>query len=62
MFLFDPNILDNLNWDCESISPLNIDSNFKLRPLRKDDYDKGFLDVLAQLTTVGEIALSAFEG
>ena len=62
MFLFDPTILDHLKWNCEPDSFSKIGSNYKLRPLKKDDYQKKFLDVLAQLTTVGKIDLPAFEG
>ncbi|RPA88035.1 acyl-CoA N-acyltransferase [Ascobolus immersus RN42] len=36
-------------------TPTALPENYKLRPLNKQDYTKGFLDVLRQLTTVGDI-------
>ncbi|KAL6734101.1 hypothetical protein Aduo_004677 [Ancylostoma duodenale] len=38
-----------------------VQNGFLVRPLKMSDYDNGFLDVLAQLTTVGEISREAFE-
>ncbi|CDS13841.1 hypothetical protein LRAMOSA06015 [Lichtheimia ramosa] len=32
-----------------------------IRPLKRDDYDKGFVKVLAQLSTTGEISKEAFQ-
>jgi glucosamine-phosphate N-acetyltransferase len=37
-------------------TPTPLPENYKLRPLNKQDYNRGFLDVLRQLTTVGEIS------
>ena len=34
---------------------------YKLRSLRRSDYDKGFLDCLRVLTTVGDITQEAFD-
>ncbi|SVC82143.1 uncharacterized protein METZ01_LOCUS334997, partial [marine metagenome] len=36
-------------------------TNFKIRPLEITDYDKGYLNLLSQLTTVGEIHKDKFE-
>jgi len=57
-FLFDPNILDG--WD-ESLSSLVKTSNLTLRPLKKNDYELGYLDLLAQLTAVGELEYETYE-
>ncbi|VDM81670.1 unnamed protein product [Strongylus vulgaris] len=38
-----------------------VQNGFHVRPLKLSDYDNGFLDVLAQLTTVGEVSRGAFE-
>jgi len=32
------------------------DADIEYRLLRRDDYDKGFLDILAQLTVVGNVS------
>ncbi|KAL1918160.1 uncharacterized protein VTP21DRAFT_3426 [Calcarisporiella thermophila] len=37
-----------------------LPSGYKLRPLHVDDYDKGFLECLSQLSTVGEISKEEF--
>ncbi|VDK53635.1 unnamed protein product [Cylicostephanus goldi] len=36
-------------------------NGFHVRPLKITDYDNGFLEVLAQLTTVGDVSREAFE-
>ncbi|KAJ1365775.1 hypothetical protein KIN20_026207 [Parelaphostrongylus tenuis] len=52
--IFDPRVLtDDITGD--------VPNGFVLRPLRIQDYDNGFLDLLAQLTTVGEVTRDAFE-
>ncbi|KAJ6442325.1 acetyltransferase [Purpureocillium lavendulum] len=38
-----------------------LPEGYKLRPLRRSDYDTGFLDCLRVLTTVGDIAKDDFE-
>ncbi|KJE97592.1 glucosamine-6-phosphate N-acetyltransferase [Capsaspora owczarzaki ATCC 30864] len=43
------------------VSPSNPGANLLLRPLARDDYEKGFLQLLAQLTTVGEYPKEQFE-
>ncbi|GIL71506.1 hypothetical protein Vretifemale_2056 [Volvox reticuliferus] len=36
-------------------------ASFEVRQLKPSDYEKGFLDVLAHLTAVGEVSRGAFE-
>jgi glucosamine-phosphate N-acetyltransferase len=38
-----------------------LPEGYRLRALRKTDFDSGFLDCLRVLTTVGEISREAFE-
>lgn len=38
-----------------------LPAGYKLRPLRRSDYDTGYLDCLRVLTTVGEIGQEQFE-
>ncbi|EAQ90023.1 hypothetical protein CHGG_06642 [Chaetomium globosum CBS 148.51] len=38
-----------------------LPEGYKLRPLRRDDFDAGFLDCLRVLTTVGEISKERWE-
>lgn len=37
------------------------DSEFEFRYLKRDDFDKGFLDSLSQLTVVGNVTKEEFE-
>lgn len=37
------------------------DSEFEFRYLKRDDYDKGFMECLAQLTVVGNVTKKDFE-
>ncbi|XP_046849190.1 glucosamine 6-phosphate N-acetyltransferase-like [Xenia sp. Carnegie-2017] len=37
------------------VSPSNLGDNFNMRPLSENDYEKGYIDLLAQLTSVGNI-------
>ncbi len=39
-----------------------LPEGYRLRSLRRTDYDTGFLDCLRVLTTVGDISQQAFEG
>lgn len=43
------------------IGEVRVPDGFILRPLEKQDYDKGFLQCLADLTVVGEISKQNFE-
>jgi hypothetical protein len=36
--------------------------HYEMRPLRLDDYEKGFLDCLSSLTVVGPVTKMEFEG
>ena len=38
----------------------NLPKGYTLRPLQSGDYDRGVLDVLAVLTTVGDISKQTF--
>jgi glucosamine-phosphate N-acetyltransferase len=49
--LFDASLLDDKL--CEA--------PFVVRPLRRDDFAKGFMGVLAQLTQIGEVTSATFE-
>jgi len=39
----------------------SLPSGYSIRPLRRPDFDLGFLDVLRVLTTVGDVTKSEFE-
>ncbi|PIC27152.1 hypothetical protein B9Z55_019490 [Caenorhabditis nigoni] len=41
--------------------PPGMPENLIIRPLAKDDFSKGYLDLLGQLTSVGNIDQEAFE-
>lgn len=56
--MFDPDLLKNVS-SVEKV-PLK-DANLFVRPLRDDDFHKGFLDLLKQLTSVGDVDESAFK-
>jgi glucosamine-phosphate N-acetyltransferase len=45
----------------ESIA-CTLPAGYTLRPLQSNDFDRGVLDVLAVLTTVGEISKSKYLG
>ncbi|KAI7877232.1 acyl-CoA N-acyltransferase [Lichtheimia hyalospora FSU 10163] len=38
-----------------------LPDGYIIRPLQRDDYDKGFVNVLAQLSTTGEISNETFQ-
>ncbi len=48
---------DLLSPEVQAVLP----EGYKLRPLRRADYDAGFLDCLRVLTTVGDISREAFD-
>eukprot|EP01136_Pigoraptor_vietnamica_P008167 Opistho-1_new@43158 len=52
--LFPATLLDGL--DKDRLSSLGL----IIRPLEKDDYDKGFLELLSQLTKVGDVSKERF--
>ncbi|KAK2161350.1 hypothetical protein LSH36_118g03015 [Paralvinella palmiformis] len=65
--LFNPELLRQIDWSVrkssfkDGISPENPGKNLQLRPLMMDDYDQGFLNLLGQLTSVGEVTAAAFQ-
>lgn len=66
--LFDPEILKGLDWSSveHCLSPFITNENpgeswLIVRPLKISDYDNGFLQILSQLTTVGNVSRAVFE-
>ncbi|KAG0725182.1 putative glucosamine 6-phosphate N-acetyltransferase [Chionoecetes opilio] len=64
--LFDPQLLAGLDWSDVKHMKGGVTSSspgpgLRVRPLCKADYDRGFLQLLAQLTKVGEISREKFE-
>lgn len=53
-YVFDKSLLD-------SHIPADVPANLKVRPLAKNDFSNGYLDLLAQLTSVGNLSQEAFE-
>jgi hypothetical protein len=43
-------------------SPSRLEFNLILRPLRLDDFNRGFLQLLQQLTKVGNVDENLFKG
>ncbi|CAB3980558.1 Glucosamine 6-phosphate N-acetyltransferase [Paramuricea clavata] len=66
-FLFDEKLLKSINFDESqkrldiSVSPSKLGENFVMRPLSVGDYDKGYIDLLAQLTKVGDITEEKYQ-
>jgi glucosamine-phosphate N-acetyltransferase len=64
--LFDPHILTQLDiskFKAEyknGITPLKPGKDLHIRPLCPGDHDKGYLDLLRQLTTVGDVSREDF--
>ncbi|BFZ12275.1 hypothetical protein BsWGS_15314 [Bradybaena similaris] len=64
--LFDPEVLEQIDASqfkakYKSISkPLTPEDNLRIRPLQLGDFDKGYLDLLQQLTTVGDVTRDQF--
>uniref|UniRef100_A0A1B6GCY7 Glucosamine 6-phosphate N-acetyltransferase n=2 Tax=Cuerna arida TaxID=1464854 RepID=A0A1B6GCY7_9HEMI len=65
--LFDKHILDKLDFTKfksnfnPSISVTEPGSGFLVRPLHTSDYNAGFIELLGQLTTTGDISYDEFE-
>jgi glucosamine-phosphate N-acetyltransferase len=55
IYLFDPSLLREL-----PVQSTQIPSTLKLRPLQLNDYNNGYLQLLAQLTNVGEVSAAQF--
>lgn len=67
-YLYDPNLLKQLDWSGVKnyLSPAISnhepgESWLLVRPLQVEDYDKGYLQLLTQLTAVGNVSRSQFE-
>lgn len=67
-YLFNPELLKNLDWQSvrSCLNPFVTNESpgenwLLVRPLQLEDYDKGYLQLLSQLTTVGNISRSDFE-
>ncbi|XP_014884897.1 glucosamine 6-phosphate N-acetyltransferase isoform X1 [Poecilia latipinna] len=64
--LFDPSLLKELDWNSNAvsfsppISPTNPGDDLELRPLCTADFNKGFFQVLAQLTKTGDVTPEQF--
>lgn len=68
-YLYNPDLLYGLDWKSvqSKVTPFITNEEpgedyFLVRPLHIEDYDKGFLQLLSQLTTVGDVSKSDFEG
>ncbi|XP_071501008.1 glucosamine 6-phosphate N-acetyltransferase-like [Diadema antillarum] len=68
--MFDPQVLEELKAQFTDLSkvsfnppitPQNPGESLLMRPLYMSDYDKGYLQLLAQLTKVGNIPREMFE-
>lgn len=67
-YLYNPEVLKGLDWNSvhSKVTPFITNESpgedyFLVRPLQLDDYDRGYLQLLSQLTTVGDISKSDFE-
>ncbi|KAK7913664.1 hypothetical protein WMY93_013875 [Mugilogobius chulae] len=64
--LFDPVLLQELDWSSNTISfspaisPSNPGEGLKLRPLCTADFSRGFFKVLSQLTKTGDVTSELF--
>lgn len=64
--LFDPNLLRDLDWNSNTvsfsppISPSSPGDDLVLRPLCTADYNRGFFEVLSQLTKTGDVKPEQF--
>ncbi|XP_015227067.1 glucosamine 6-phosphate N-acetyltransferase [Cyprinodon tularosa] len=64
--LFDPSLLQELDWNSNTvsfsppISPSSPGDDLLLRPLCTADFNKGFFEVLSQLTKTGDVTPEQF--
>jgi len=57
--LYDAQILSS----CPSVQYLSAkEPSLVIRPLQSDDFSRGYLELLQQLTTVGDVSESEFQG
>ncbi|XP_013414586.1 probable glucosamine 6-phosphate N-acetyltransferase isoform X1 [Lingula anatina] len=67
VYLYEPKLLKEIDFSTvenkfkHGISPRNPGENLILRPLSSGDFDRGFLQLLTQLTSVGEVSRAMFE-
>ncbi|XP_064484676.1 probable glucosamine 6-phosphate N-acetyltransferase isoform X1 [Ornithodoros turicata] len=65
-FLYDPELLEGLDYKHSLVkqgssgSGLSVDESLRIRPLSTDDFDKGYLKILSQMTLVGDISKEQF--
>ena len=65
--LFDEDVLNSVDFstlECfkrHGISYRNPGEGLKMRPLEKEDYEKGYISLLSQLTKVGDVSRLKFE-
>ncbi|GAB1607519.1 glucosamine 6-phosphate N-acetyltransferase-like isoform X1 [Argonauta hians] len=61
--LFDPKFLEDLNTSnfVGKITRENLANHLKMRPLCLSDYEKGYMKLLSELTTVGNVSLEQFQ-
>lgn len=64
--LFPKNLLPEVSHDAATLSagkpfPIHLPDSYTMRPLQRNDYSKGMLDVLRVLTSVGDIQQEAWE-
>ena len=65
-FLYDPELIKKLDFtqaECKfnpQVSAANPGEGLAVRPLSSKDYERGFLDILGQLTSVGNITKEQF--
>lgn len=65
-YLYDPEIVERLDFSKCSIkfnppiTPAKPGPGLRVRPLNTNDYDKGFVKLLNQLTEVGEVSREMF--
>jgi glucosamine-phosphate N-acetyltransferase len=66
-FLFESSLLKRVDWTNKraffkgEISPSNPGNNLKMRALSVQDYDQGYMNLLRQLTVVGDVTKERFE-
>ena len=59
--LYNPDLLEKFDLG-ERFNTLKQDPIFRVRPLLASDYKRGFLNLLKELTEVGDITKDQFEG
>ncbi|XP_018023774.1 probable glucosamine 6-phosphate N-acetyltransferase [Hyalella azteca] len=64
--LYDPALLQGLDWKSVTCMKDGVTSDspglgFRVRPLQRDDFNKGFLELLSHLTKVGDVTKEQFQ-